>query len=246
MKLRSLLAGMTFGCCAVQADVIGLRLGLDYLDLNPELQVGDSGFMTPFVQDERRHEVLTGRFEHPLPLVPEVALRYQSHYLQGQQWLTKPAQLGGRFFAASQSVAQQTQLTQLDLTAYYEILDNPLISVDAGMTVRQLRADTSWQTSSQQAQAELAVLSPMLYLDSQFAIWGTDTFLYCGGHYTRYQGDLSYDWQIGAAWRVIDIAMFQLLLKAGWQTAKQRITNRDKQDLSTGYSSALVGVVVDF
>lgn len=245
-KLRNVVAWMILGSGAAQADMLGLRLGADYLDLNPEYQVGDSGFSADFALKNQRDVRLFARLEHPVPLLPELAVRYHRSNLRGQQRLAQAARLGGTEFVGGQLVELSSKVTQLDFVAYYELLDNPLLSLDAGGTIRQLNADMSWQSSSRQASADMSVLIPMLYLDAELAVWGTSTFLFAGGNYSRYQGDLNYDWQAGVAWQVIDITMFQLLLKAGWQQAEQLSNKRDQLDFSARYSGAFVGLSADF
>jgi outer membrane protein len=143
-------------------------------------------------------------------------------------------------------VTQTHALKNIDVTAYYEILDNPLFGLDFGFTARLLRADLGLTAGAMSASRELSVTLPMLFVDAEMAIWGTDTHVFMQGNYSRYQSDRNYDWRGGIAWRVIDVALLQTYLRAGWQHTVVNINDRDHLDLHTDNDGGFVGIAIDF
>lgn len=240
------------GCSAmllspvIKADMLGVRAGVDHWQAGPYIIGGDTAAAGPLTLNDAATQRWSARFEHPLPLLPNLAMQYQTITHSATAPLTQTIQLRQQNFQAGQSTAQQADMQHLDLTAYYELLDNPLFSLDLGLTVRKLDTDIELSSNLQHSRASAEVIVPMLFLDTEVGIWGTDTWLFAQTNYSRYQSDINYDWQAGISWRAVDIAMFQAYLRAGWRQEKQTLTNRDHLDFSLTDSGGFVGVAVDF
>ncbi len=247
MVLRT---AVVLACCWIasqaHADMLGARLGLDYWQARPSVTAGDTGLAGRFSSADANELAWNARFEHPLPLLPNVAARYQQSALSGQGALLSGITLDQKAFASGVVATQTHALKNIDVTAYYEILDNPLFRLDFGFTARLLRADLGLSAGAMSASRELTVTLPMLFVDAEMAIWGTDTHLFMQGNYSRYQSDRNYDWRGGIAWRVIDVALLQTYLRAGWQHTVVNINDRDHLDLHTDNDGGFVGIAIDF
>lgn len=245
-----LLARMVFGFLfvagPVTADMLGVRAGLEYWRAKPEVVAGNTGAAGRWSLNNASGMAWAARFEHPIPLLPNFAARYQQHDYSAQAPLLDSLRLGQTVYSAGQNIWQYQKYQHYDMTAYYELLDNPLLSVDLGLTVRQLKVKSALNTSVINNSANLSVMLPMLYLDTEMGVWGTDTVVFAKGNYSRYQSDLNYDWQAGIAWRFIDIAMFQAYLRAGWQYNKLAISDRDHLDMQANGSGGFIGLYLDF
>jgi hypothetical protein len=83
-----LKAGVVLACCWVvgqaHADMLGARLGLDYWQARPLVTAGDPGLAGRFSLADTNELAWTARFEHPVPLLPNVAARHQQSTLSGQ------------------------------------------------------------------------------------------------------------------------------------------------------------------
>jgi outer membrane protein len=244
------LARMVIGCLfvagPVTADMLGVRAGLEYWQAKPEVVAGNTGAAGRWSLQDANGLAWAARFEHPIPLLPNFAARYQHNDYSAQAPLLDSLQLGQTVYSAGQNIRQYQKYQHYDVTAYYELIDNPLLSIDLGLTVRQLKVKSELNSNSINNTADLSVLLPMLYLDTEIGVWGTDTVVFAKGNYSRYQSDLTYDWQAGIAWRLIDVAMFQGYLRAGWQYNKQDISDRDHLDVQASSSGGFVGLYLDF
>lgn len=247
MKLLArVVFGFLFVAGPVTADMLGVRAGLEYWRANPEVVAGDTGAAGRWSLNNASGMAWAARFEHPILLLPNFAARYQQHDYSAQAPLLDSLRLGQTVYSAGQNIWQYQKYQHYDMTAYYELLDNPLLSVDLGLTVRQLKVKSALNTSVINNSANLSVMLPMLYLDTEMGVWGTDTVVFAKGNYSRYQSDLNYDWQAGIAWRFIDIAMFQAYLRAGWQYNKLAISDRDHLDMQANGSGGFIGLYLDF
>ncbi len=244
------LARMVFGglflAGPVTADMLGVRVGLEYLQAKPEVVAGNTGAAGRWSLQDVNGLAWAARFEHPIPLLPNFAARYQQHEYSAQAPLLDSLRLGQTVYSAGQNIWQYQKYQNYDVTAYYELLDNPLFSVDLGLTARQLKIKSELNTSVVKNAADLSVLLPMLYLDTELGVWGTDTVVFAKGNYSRYQSDLTYDWQAGIAWRFVDVAMFQAYLRVGWQNNKLVISDRDHLDVQAQNSGGFAGLYFDF
>ena len=238
--------GLLFLTGQATADMLGVRAGLEYWRAQPDVIAGDSGAAGRWSLQDASGVAWAARFEHPIPLLPNIAARYQQNDYAAQVPLLDSLRLGQIGYSAGQNTGQSQKYQHYDVTAYYELFDNPLLSTDVGLTIRKLVVKSVLSTSTLKSSADLSVLLPMLYLDTEIGVWGTDTVVFAKGNYSRYQSDLNYDWQAGIAWRFIDVAMFQAYLRVGWQNNKLVISNRDHLDVQAHNSGGFAGLYFDF
>lgn len=244
--VTGMILGFLITAGSVQADLLGARVGVDYWQMQPKLSAGDPGKAGQFVLDDANELAWNARFEHPLPLLPNIAVRYQHSDVSANAALAETLVLAQKTFAAGSIVSQHNSLKNVDLTGYYEILDNPVLRLDLGLTARLLQSDVRLATPLTAAARDLSVVLPMLFIDAEIGLWGTNTHWFLTGNYSRYQSDRNYDWRSGLAWRFIDIAMFQADLRAGWQHGQTNVSNRDQLDFVAANDGGFIGIDVDF
>lgn len=230
----------------VQADMLGARVGVEYWQANPAVSAGDPGKAGRLTLQDAHELAWYGRFEHPLPLLPNIAVRYQQSAFSDDAAVAQTLVLAQKTFASGVITTQYNALKQTDVTGYYEVFDNPVLSLDLGVTARLVQSDVRLSTAVMAASADLSVVLPMLFVDAELGLWGTDTHLFLNGNYSKYQGDRNYDWRSGIAWRFIDIAMFQASVRAGWQRSLTTVSNRDQLDFHADNDGGFIGLDVDF
>lgn len=244
--VTGIIVGLMVTAGSAQADMLGARIGVDYWQVQPKLSAGDPGKAGRLVLDDATELAWNGRFEHPLPLLPNIAVRYQHSAVSANAALATPIVLEQKTFTAGTVVTQYNSLKNTDITGYYEVFDNPVFSLDVGLTARLLQSDVRLTAPSTAAARDLSVVLPMLFVDAEIGLWGTGTQWFFNGNYSQYQSDRNYDWRSGIAWRFIDIAMFQAHLRAGWQRAQTNISNRDQLDFASTNDGGFIGIDVDF
>lgn len=247
MRVFPWLGIVVLACCPpVHADLLGARLGVDYWQVQPKVKAGDAGAAGLLALNDKAETAWFARFEHPIPLVPNVAARFQKIDVSDQGALPNRVTLSQINFDTVAPTLQRYRQQNLDLTAYYEIADNPVFSLDLGVSVRSLRAAVSLSNAANSSSEEASVTIPMLYLDSEIGVWGTSTTIFVNGAYSRYQSDINYDWRAGVSWRFIDVSLLQCYLQVGWQNSQLAISNRDQLDFAADHHGAFAGVSIDF
>jgi len=142
-------------------------------------------------------------FDHFIPLIPNVKVQ-QTNYSSSS---TKIINTDVRFNIHDYSGTKTTtdlQLNQLDLIAYWRILDN-WVNLDLGIMVKQLDGYVTLTNSVQSDSADLSSTIPMAYVKARFDLPFTGLsveadfarFSYDGSNVTDMKGGVVYQSSIG-------------------------------------------------
>jgi len=104
----------------VMADTIGTYFGADVWQsgVDGSINYGNDAAITNY-EDTYNYRIYA-KFEHPIPLIPNASLSLSNIDVEGS------------------SAGENINLKTVDFTLYYEFLDNDIVSLDAGVTWRQL------------------------------------------------------------------------------------------------------------
>ncbi|MDH5355625.1 MAG: TIGR04219 family outer membrane beta-barrel protein [Gammaproteobacteria bacterium] len=158
-----------------QADFIGFQVGAsswnpDYsgtmangTGLNIENDLG-------FTDDSL--SMIWLKLEHPVPMVPNV--RFSSNDLDAaaSSTLTRDITYNGQAFTTGTDITSQFDMTNTELTMYYELLDN-WVNFDLGITLRQYDGKASINDTVGTIDFSL----PLLYAEARFDLPFTGFFV---------------------------------------------------------------------
>ncbi|NQZ50255.1 MAG: TIGR04219 family outer membrane beta-barrel protein [Moritella sp.] len=104
----------------VTADMLGTYFGADVWQsgVDGTMQIDGNSAVTSY--ENTYNYRIYAKFEHPIPLIPNAALSFSNIDVEGK------------------GTNQNISLKTVDFTLYYEFLDNDIVSLDAGVTWRQL------------------------------------------------------------------------------------------------------------
>ncbi|SOB75112.1 outer membrane protein [Marinobacter sp. LV10R510-11A] len=193
-----------------QADIVGLGASVSYwdsdlsgsiaqdnrsVDVDDQLRLKDDGNANASIY-----------LEHPVPVLPNVRLAYTLVQQSGN------GTLGGSYDGLSGAVRSDLDLEQLDLTLYYEILDN-WVNLDLGLTVRDfsgelLIMDSGGTPSKTKADAVL----PLGYIAARFDLPLTGVAVGAEGNFIAFDGDSMRDFNVYGQY---SISLLQL--RAGYR-----------------------------
>jgi len=129
-------------------------------------QTGDAfDFSSEFSDDKGDSTSVLVAVEHPVPLIPNVQLRATPLTWSGNS-NSASGSLGGLITVSGQ-VEAEFDLTSLDGTLYYEVLDN-WVSLDVGVTARSFDGFIEAQSSGVSDRIEIEQIVPMGYLHARF------------------------------------------------------------------------------
>jgi len=178
-KTAFALIGATIVLSAqVRADVVGFQAGIDTwmpnykgdISINKSTSQGtvidiekDLGF------SDESHSVLWAKIEHPIPVIPNIKIVASDLNASAGSTLTRTITYGGQNFTASEDINTRFDMSNTELTLYYELLDN-WVNLDAGLTLRQYDGLSTIRTSTTSASENIDFLVPLLYLDARIDV----------------------------------------------------------------------------
>lgn len=105
--------------------------------------------------------------EHPIPILPNVRLAHTSIFSKQSADVQKAFTINGTDFIVGDTVKSDINLTHIDATLYYEILDN-WINFDLGVTARKFDGHVSGSNSTDATYVKIDDVLPMVYGKLQF------------------------------------------------------------------------------
>jgi outer membrane protein len=194
-----MLAGSTW----CHADVIGTHFGVGVWAQDPSGTGNYQG--TEFdVDDDLRLDSDTGFYawlavEHPLPLLPNFRVRYTPIKTEGSGEVDAVFTFGGTTYNVGTDIETKLELSEIDGTFYYEVLDN-WVNLDLGLNIKYVTGEIFVDSDSAPAEtAEFKAPVPMLYGNAQFDLPFTGFSLGAELNYIGYSGNnfMDYLLQIG-------------------------------------------------
>lgn len=239
--------GMFMFCSSTlaHADVLGVTVGAEWWQANPDVRMGDTGFSQPLNIDDDSHTAFYAAFEHPIPLLPNLLMRRQTLSFQGDTVLPGELRLYELPYAARSHVNNELSLEYTDASFYYELMDTDILSLDMGLTARFLQTDLIIKQATSVSKG-VSTPMPMLYGNACIGVFGTNTSLFFTGNYGRYDGQQMSDLRAGFAYEWIDLAAFSLTVKLGVQRLELELNNEDRMDADLLMDGAFIGLEADF
>lgn len=130
--------------------------------------------------------------EHPVPLIPNIRLASTSIQVDGESTLTSEFRLDDETYEADTQVYTDLDMSHIDGTLYYEILDN-WVTFDIGLTARAfdgyIYVESREEGSNQSERVELSEVVPLIYAKAQFDLPLTGWHVAGSGNFISYSGD---------------------------------------------------------
>lgn len=202
------------------------QTGDDKIDLEDDL-----GF------DSERANSFFVALEHPVPLLPNVRVASTDMEIDETSTLSRTFQYEGQNYNANTQVSSKVDLSHVDATLYYEILDN-VVNLDVGLTARKFDGEARISDGSQTATSKIDATIPLLFVGARVNL--PLTGLYASGeiHGLSVSGDSIMDTKINIGYE-IGIVGFE----AGFRSFD--IDIEDDEEFNMTVDGAFLGLVVD-
>ena len=221
-----------------QADVVGLGASVSYWDSDLSGKAATNNDLVDVENDLNLGGDSTANaslyLEHPVPVLPNIRINYTRVKQSGR------GQVGlVGFDGVTGDVQSDFDLEQLDLTLYYEVLDN-WVNLDLGLTARDLAGDLTVQEVNGLATSETSVdaVIPMGYPAARFDLPFTGVSVGTEGNFISYGGDSLLDFNVYGQY---EIAL--LRFRAGYrQMSIDYEDGNDRLDVEIGGPFVSAGV----
>ena len=242
-----------------QADVAGVYVGGEFWDVSAEGSFGESNNMADFNFNDQNQGSYFIAVEHPLPFIPNVKIRSTDLDTEGSTTLTQTYTFGGETFTANTQADGLFDVSYVDYTLYYEILDIEKFSVDIGITARdfdglvEVTADAQTTdgdgniiTTTVTGTESISQFVPMLYARTQIGLPFTGVNFFAEGNFLSFDDHTLYDYMTGVSYDVIDNLVVDVTLTAGYRSVKLELDDLDDLYSDIEFDGAFAGVVVHF
>ncbi len=246
------LAGLSM-TSFVQADTAGLEIGAyqwtpDYSGVFA-VDEGNQLGTTLNMQDDlgftdEDHNIIWVSLEHPVPFIPNIKIVSSDLDVSAASVLTRDIVFGGETFTASENVTTRIDMSNIEYTLYYELLDN-WINLDAGLTLRQydgivtLNTDPTGSNINESETIDFTI--PLLYVKGRVDLPLTGFFVDGEINIISFDGDSLSDTAFSLGYE----SDFGLGAKAGYRTFSMEVEDGDfTSDLE--FKGAYVSVFFHF
>jgi outer membrane protein len=193
---------------------------------------------------------LKAYIEHPVPMLPNVKIAYTQLSHEGQGAVSNDFVWGGIHIPSFGTIDNNLDISQYDLTLYYELLDN-WVEADAGITLGYIDGHIEVTalsgigpySLSHTEYTDFSLFLPTLYGKIKFNIPTTDISLQFEGNALKFDDTTFYNYELSARY-TFDMG---LGIEAGYKTL-----HLDSEDLADGltvdmdFDGPYAAVVWDF
>lgn len=236
-----------------QADtLLGLYVGAEGWKTTNEGSFANKGNLQSFNFEDDTFTSFYAALEHPVPLVPNVKLKHTELEITGSTVLSETFEFGGTEYRTNTKATTVSDLSHNDITLYYELFDNDLVSFDFGINVKQFDGEIS-VTGEDQAtgqtvseRVEFSGYVPMGYLRGEIGIPMTGLSVFAEGSLLSIDGSSIQDYQVGVAWEFIDNMAIDVAVRAGYRSIQLELDDIDDIDTNLDFSGPFLGLQLHF
>ncbi|MBT2153066.1 TIGR04219 family outer membrane beta-barrel protein [Pseudoalteromonas tetraodonis] len=255
MKKYCIAAALSMACLApvAQADtVLGLYVGVDGWKADNDGSFSDNNnALQNFNFKDETFVSYYAALEHPVPLVPNLKLKYTELELNGAIQLEDTFTFNGTDYVVGTDVNSVTDLSHIDYILYYEIFDNDLISIDLGINAKQFDGEITVSYDSEEVftQTETVDFSgfvPLAYGRFEAGLPFSGLSIFAEGSFLAIDDSKVQDYQMGIAWEFIDNLAVDVAVKAGYRSMVLELDDVDDINTDIDASGPFAGIQVHF
>ncbi|MBB1304001.1 TIGR04219 family outer membrane beta-barrel protein [Pseudoalteromonas sp. SR43-5] len=256
MKKYCLAAALSMACLApaAQADtLLGLYVGVDGWKSDNDGQFSyKNNASQDFDFEDETFVSYYAALEHPVPLVPNIKLKYTELELDGDAVIGDTFSFNGSTFDTNRKVNTVSDLSHIDYILYYEIFDNDLVSIDLGLNAKQfdgeitVKYDDDERDVSQIETKDFSGFVPLAYGRAEAGLPFTGLSVFFEGSFLAIDDSKVQDYQVGVAWELIDNLAVDVAVKAGYRSMVLELDDVDDITTDIDASGPFAGIQVHF
>ena len=255
MKKYCLAAALSMACLAptAQADtLLGLYLGVDGWQSDNSGSFAQDGNLQSFKFDDETFTSYYAALEHPVPLIPNIKLKYTELELNGDTTLDETFSFGGSDYVVGTQVGTVSDLSHIDYILYYEIFDNDLVSIDLGVNAKQFDGEITVTGTSQDGgqntteRVDFSGFVPLVYGRAEVGLPLTGLSVFFEGSLLAIDDSKVQDYQMGVAYALLDNLAIDMDIKAGYRSMTLELDDIDDIYTDLDASGPFAGIQIHF
>jgi outer membrane protein len=183
-----------------------------------------------------------------LPLVPNLRIRHNDLSNSGTTMLDTHFNFGGESFAISTQVATDFSFQDTDVTLYYQVFDNEVVSFDLGLTGRWLDGEFKVRdlAGTQNASESFKGVVPMLYGALQIGVPATGLSFFGELSAVNLDDNSLQDYQAGLAYSFQERPGVGLAVRAGYREYSLELDDVDNVFADWTFDGPFLGLQAHF
>lgn len=221
----ALLSGLS---TTASADMIGTYFGADIWQsgVDGTLKYNSDEFSTSY-EDTYNYRAYI-KVEHPFPLIPNASIRFSNVDVTAE--------------GSNSSNEQSINLQTIDYTLYYEFLDNSIVSLDAGLTLRQLKGTYIDKSGSLDIDESFEAPLPMGYVSAEVGMPMFPLKGFAMVNAVGLSGDVYGDAEVGLAFMLNPGYVLDWSLRAGYRMQKLDLGDIDNVTADVTIDGVFFGI----
>jgi outer membrane protein len=179
--------------------------------------------------------------EHPIPPVPNIRVARTMIKDTGTGMLSTNFTYQGQNFTTGQTVSSDIDLTNTDVTLYYEIIDTG-VDLDLGITGRFVRGEVAVDSAQHGVSAAL----PMAYAHARVPM-PFNTYADGNLNFVSYSGNQVSDVGVAVGWQTKSTLLPEIGVEAGYRRVSINVSQSDADvNVDMAIKGAFVNLTVHF
>ncbi len=247
-NLLALIIGSSLIGSFAQADtLLGLYATVDAWSMESSGSFGNSSsMMQDFNLDDDNKVSFSVALEHPVPILPNIRVRTNDLSTSGDSTLNADFSYGGVDFTETTTVATTFDIQNTDITLYYEIFDNDVLSFDLGLTGKYLDGEIEVRSEGLSATETFKGIVPVLYGAVEIGVPATGLSFFGELNALSIDDNNIQDYQAGVAYSFVDNLAIDLSVRAGYREFSLELDDLDDVFTDWSFDGPFLGVQAHF
>jgi len=246
-KLGALVCAALLSSTANADTILGGYVGAQAWNMGASGGFAQNESLAEFDFEEETNSSFYAALEHPIPLVPNIKIARTTMDTSGSALIDSQFTFGDEVYLVNSQLDTTVDMTTTDYILYYEILDNDVISIDLGVSAKQLEgefvvSDENGRTSSENFDGYI----PMAYGKVQIGLPFTGLGVYAEGSFLAIDDDSLTDYQVALTYNFMETLALDLTLQAGYRNTTLDVNDLDDIYADLEFDGAFIGLEFDF
>lgn len=223
--------GLSYG--TAQADTFfGAYAGAQIWSMETDGKLVSNNVETSVFYDDERRGSFYVAIEHPVPMLPNLRVIRSNMETKGGTGLTGTL-----------------DLKSTDYVLYYELFDNEVLSLDAGISGKDIDGDLSFENkavpNSKQSKSVSEII-PMLFARGEIGLPGTSFGLMAQVSTQPFGSENSYDYQAALTYDLLDNMAMDTKIQLGYRQFSLEVDELKNLSPELEFSGEFLGLEVHF
>jgi len=230
-----------------QADtLLGVYAGGQIWDTGTSGNFGSGNGNQSFAFDDENQQSFYVALEHPIPLIPNIKIRENELVAQGSVTLSQDFSYNGQGYTAGSTIGSTIDLSHTDITLYYEVFDNDLLTFDFGLTAKKVDGLLAVRDAQNENSLSSDGWIPTGYAQLRVGIPATPLTVYGIANAVSIDDSSIRDVEAGIEYRLVENLAIDLNLQLGYRDISIELDDLDGIDSDLQFKGPYLGLEIHF